>query len=661
MKVSIIIPTHNASEKIGRCIASLRQQTIAASEYEVLFIDDASSDQTYKIITTACSGHSNWRSYRLDENSGSPSKPRNIGVKNSNGEFVFFLDCDDEIYPDTLEMHLAYAEEHQCDVVRGYLLVNNGTSLTPFNKINNWDHNLSKIKKIKTIIQKQSSTNTTLIKRSLLINNNIKWEEHIRMSEDTLFLADILSASECIGYIDHPTFVYNKLPATTASTTQNYGDRELNNHIEVWKEVEQRLKGTGVSYTNTRLGVGLKEAMLSLYFKNKTPISQNTFKKLSDFVNSNWQSIEKQKYIPKIVNIINSARNSDFEKFKDATKPVLLIAGYDLKFIKPYIESLKNNYRILIDEWTGHNQHNEEQSRHLLAEADYIWCEWLLGNAVWYSKNKKSHQIMVCRVHRFELARDFGNQIEIEKINAFITVSPYFLEELINTFPRIPRKKVRLIYNGVSTSGYTRIDINKSRFNIGMIGITPSRKGFDQALQILKTLHESDTNYKLHIFGDHPMDTTWIINDSTELKYYTSCFEYIESNALNEHIVFHGHSDMKSAMSKNNVGIILSLSNKDKRRPWPESFHLAIADAFASGGCALINNWPGAEYIWPKECIFNNHLELTQAIKYISHHTDELQRLSSIGRQILLNKYDANYLTDTIVQLLHESHHQKSP
>lgn len=652
MKISVIIPAYNASEKIGRCIASLKRQTIAATDYEVIFIDDASTDKTFDILESFCSEHSNWTVHRLNENSGSPSRPRNIGITHSKGDYIFFLDCDDEIYTDTLEKHLDYAIRYSCDVVRGYLMVNNGSSLTAFNKISNWNQNSPKNEKIKIIIKEQSSTNTSLVARSLLLNNSIQWEEHIRMSEDTLFLADILAKSESIGYIDHPTFIYNKLPATTASSTQTYGDRELSNHIEVWREVERRLAHTGISYVNSRLGVALKEAMLSLYYKNKEPVREKTFKQFSEFINLHWHHIRTHTYIPKISKIIEAARASDFQSFNSAIKPTLLIVGYDLKFITPYLTSLEEKYHILIDEWTGHNQHNEQQSKHLLKQADYIWCEWLLGNAVWYSRQKKSNQKLIFRIHRFELSREFGNLVQIENIDYFVAVSPYFLEEAIRAFPNIPRKKIRLIYNGVSTNGYSQINPSKSQFNIGMIGITPSRKGFDKAIEILLKIRRFDSRYKLHIFGEHPLKTSWIVNNSEELKYFNQCFEDISEFNLTEHIIFHGHSNMKSALKDNDVGIVLSLSNQDCRKPHPESFHLAIADALASGAIPLILKWPGAEYIWPTSCMSNNIKNLIEKIK--SFTPESIANTNTLWRTELLKKYNEHNLTKSIFDLLKE-------
>ena len=55
-----------------------------------------------------------------------------------------------------------------------------------------------------------------------------------------------------------------------------------------------------------------------------------------------------------------------------------MIAGHDLKFIKPLVPKLELCYEVEIDEWSGHDSHDIEKSKKYLNWADYIWCEWLL-------------------------------------------------------------------------------------------------------------------------------------------------------------------------------------------------------------------------------------------------------------------------------------------
>ena len=62
----------------------------------------------------------------------------------------------------------------------------------------------------------------------------------------------------------------------------------------------------------------------------------------------------------------NIMKNGDYSKYLNSKKKTLLINGYDLKFIKPYVSILEKDFNVIIDEWTGHNQHDEKKSLELL-------------------------------------------------------------------------------------------------------------------------------------------------------------------------------------------------------------------------------------------------------------------------------------------------------
>ena len=72
------------------------------------------------------------------------------------------------------------------------------------------------------------------------------------------------------------------------------------------------------------------------------------------------------------------------------------------------LSAAEKYYSIQVDEWTGHELHDPQRSKNLLEWADIIFCEWLLGNAVWYANNKKDHQKLIVRLHRFELTTKYS-------------------------------------------------------------------------------------------------------------------------------------------------------------------------------------------------------------------------------------------------------------
>ncbi|MFP3361566.1 group 1 glycosyl transferase, partial [Planococcus sp. SIMBA_143] len=78
--------------------------------------------------------------------------------------------------------------------------------------------------------------------------------------------------------------------------------------------------------------------------------------------------------------------------------------GHDLKFLPQIMAQLEAaGHRVIVDQWDGHDIHDEERSLRLLAEADVIFCEWALGNVKWYSHHKQDDQRLVVRLHAQEL------------------------------------------------------------------------------------------------------------------------------------------------------------------------------------------------------------------------------------------------------------------
>ena len=124
--VSIIIPTYNREVLIVKALESVFNQTF--QDFEVLIIDDASTDNTEKVIKEM--GHPRVRYYKLDKNGGQ-CIARNFGAVHAKGKYLAFLDSDDEWLPEKLEKQVelmesgsdrlgaVYGFSYQKDVIRG--------------------------------------------------------------------------------------------------------------------------------------------------------------------------------------------------------------------------------------------------------------------------------------------------------------------------------------------------------------------------------------------------------------------------------------------------------------------------------------------------------------------------------------------------------------
>lgn len=296
----------------------------------------------------------------------------------------------------------------------------------------------------------------------------------------------------------------------------------------------------------------------------------------------------------------------------------ILIAGHDLKFIKFYIDHLKvSKHEVKIDKWENHVAHNIQNSYELLNWADIIFCEWGLGNTIFYSQNKRENQRLVVRLHRQELETSYLTQADIEAIDLFITVSPFIYEEFSRTF-NLPRKKMRLIYNNVDLNQFTNHNLNNREFHIGMVGYLPKLKRMDLALDIFENLYNEDNRYILHFKGKKPQELKWLWRIDEERDFYDEQFKRIESAEWRNNVVFEEFGDVVGFY--NRMEFIFSLSDV-------ESFHLAAAEGMACGAIPIITNWEGSETIYSNKFIIGNYDQALEYINYVRNNKSMFNKL----------------------------------
>lgn len=104
--VSVVTPTYNRSEVIGNAISSALDQTF--DDIEILVVDDGSTDQTDDVVASFTDERV--RYLPLAENQGA-NAARNTGVREASGDFVAFLDADDEWHPEKIEKQVARFDE----------------------------------------------------------------------------------------------------------------------------------------------------------------------------------------------------------------------------------------------------------------------------------------------------------------------------------------------------------------------------------------------------------------------------------------------------------------------------------------------------------------------------------------------------------------------
>ena len=202
-KVSIVIPVYNTEDYVGRAIESAICQTY--SNVEIIIVNDGSTDNSAEICKQYMASDSRIK-YFYTENRG-VSAARNIGIEKCTGDFIQFLDSDDEMSSEKTEKLMRLIKKKDVDIVfGGYEMykdgkiiicvptkIGRGNRFFKFYTINEWFYVLS-------------SACTSIIRVSVIKDNNLKFDENMRMGEDGLFVLDCLNCTKKIGYVSNPLY-----------------------------------------------------------------------------------------------------------------------------------------------------------------------------------------------------------------------------------------------------------------------------------------------------------------------------------------------------------------------------------------------------------------------------------------------------------------------
>jgi len=201
IKVSVIIPVYNPGKYIQPCIDSLLKQTLPAEDFEVLFVDDGSTDDSPAMLDDLAKEHPHFRVIHIP-NSGWPGKPRNIGVGEARGEYVQFVDQDDYMASDALRRLYEMGHRNGSDIVIGKVASN-------FRGV---PHGVFRLDREKCTIHDaplyDSLTPHKMFRTEFLRENNIAYPEGKRRLEDQLYMMEAYFPAKVVSILGSYTCYY---------------------------------------------------------------------------------------------------------------------------------------------------------------------------------------------------------------------------------------------------------------------------------------------------------------------------------------------------------------------------------------------------------------------------------------------------------------------
>lgn len=205
LKLSIIVPVYNVEQWIGRCLESCLNQDIPKNDYEIIVVNDGSTDGSLAIAEQFASAHDNIKV--ISRENGGLSAARNTGLKEAKGEYVWFIDSDDWIEHNIIKKLLEYAFPKNLDILS-------------FNRYKYYDdtrksnlhviHEANKVYSHDDFFEIKGMSPgawCALFKRSFLHNNSLCFLEGV-LHEDQEFMPRAFYLAERISFIDVCAYYY---------------------------------------------------------------------------------------------------------------------------------------------------------------------------------------------------------------------------------------------------------------------------------------------------------------------------------------------------------------------------------------------------------------------------------------------------------------------
>lgn len=187
MKISFIIPVYNSERHIKSCINSIINQNIATEHYEIIVINDGSTDNSLSILTKLAITNSNLRI--INQSNAGVSVARNVGIANAEGDYIIFVDSDDFIGAGSIDkIYDELISKSDVEILIARSFNNNSTECYPWKNcfINTIRYNGYDLFTKKYF---RGSCCGVVYSTRFLKKNNVTFPMGVKIGEDTIFFS----------------------------------------------------------------------------------------------------------------------------------------------------------------------------------------------------------------------------------------------------------------------------------------------------------------------------------------------------------------------------------------------------------------------------------------------------------------------------------------
>lgn len=270
--VSIIVPAYNVDEYLEECVQSLLCQTY--TNYEIVIIDDGSTDNTYTIGKCLAS-HSAKIKFFHQKNQG-VSIARNIGMQKAKGEYYIFVDADDVVMPKYVNILVSCVEKADMGII-GFTSKREELA-TEVNKDITFNSEFNIIEEILCGTNYDGYLWNKIFQKAIIEKYDLKFKSKITVWEDLLFVLEYLKHCNQIAILDEKLYYYRY---REGSAVNNFRIDKYRSKYEVMEEIKRK-KIASTNQSKKRTSFLYFETLFS--YLNQSLISKNASNELNEIL-----------------------------------------------------------------------------------------------------------------------------------------------------------------------------------------------------------------------------------------------------------------------------------------------------------------------------------------------------------------------------------------
>lgn len=228
MDISVVIPIYNVEKYLRRCLDSVLRQVDVTQE--IILVDDGATDTSGKICDEYTEKYPEVRCLHIS-NSG-PATAKNIGYDHATGNYIAFIDSDDEIKPDMFSKMLQCGYKHDADIVCCNYIQINEDGTYEHTKHTGEEYVLNQDEAIKALLIKDkiySQCWTKIYKKSMIDENHIRNTDGLKTDEDFIYNIQAFACSKTVCIVDQPLYIYTH---RTQSLSKDYFNSNISQYID---------------------------------------------------------------------------------------------------------------------------------------------------------------------------------------------------------------------------------------------------------------------------------------------------------------------------------------------------------------------------------------------------------------------------------------------